>query len=328
MNWNGARHLPRCLQAVYDQTFTDYEVIVVDNASTDGSADGLEARWSGVRVERLERNLGFAAGNNLGARLARGRWLALLNNDAFPSPGWLQALVQAAEEHPQYSFFASHILQAQNPGLIDATGDVCHVSGTAWHRDINRPESEAVRPMGEVFSACAAAAMYDRQVFLEAGGFDEDFYSHHEDVDLGFRLRLLGCRCLYVPQAVVEHWGSASFGQVSDFTVSQVHRNLVWAYVSNMPGWLFWKYLPAHLFSNLVFLVYYSLRGQAKAIWRAKARALRGLPAALRKRRLAQASRRVSPAEIDRVLDHGWFSPYTLGRKTAALRRMKKRLSK
>jgi GT2 family glycosyltransferase len=322
LNWNGKRYIDRCLEATAAQTFSDFETILIDNASTDGSVDSLEERWPGVRVVRLPRNLGFAAANNLGARLARGRWLALLNNDAFARPDWLASLVRAAELHPQYSFFASRILQAEPGDRIDGTGDVYHVSGLAWHRDRNRPLDQAQADYDEVFSACAASALYEREAFLSVGGFEENFISHHEDVDLGFRLRLQGHRCLYVSDAVVEHVGSASYGVESDQTVYHVHRNLVWSYVTNMPGILFWKYLLAHLLANGIFLLYYFLRGQGAAIWRAKRDALLGLPFALRKRHEVQISRKVGTIEIDRMINHGWLSPYVLGKRAKQIRRV------
>jgi len=155
--------------------------------------------------------------------------------------------------------------------------------------------------------------MYSRQAFLEVGGFNEDFISHLEDIDLGFRLRLIGQRCLYVPTAVVEHVVSVGYGVESDRTVYQVQRNVIWMYVSDMPGGLFWRYLPAHVMANLVFLAYYSLRHRARAVWLAKLDALRGLPAFMRRRRALQQARIVSPSDIHHQLDHGWFSPYTLG---------------
>jgi GT2 family glycosyltransferase len=133
---------------------------------------------------------------------------------------------------------------------------------------------------------------------------------YHEDVDLGFRMRLLGYRCLYVPSAIVYHKGSASTSIKSDFAVYYGHRNLVWSFFQNMPGWLLLKYLPAHLLANLVFLVYYSLRCQAAPIWRAKWHAFLGLPRALRKRRSIQKNRQISPEEISQVLEHGWLKPY------------------
>ncbi|MBU1660121.1 MAG: glycosyltransferase family 2 protein [Chloroflexi bacterium] len=311
-NWNGANVLPRCLTALSAQTFTDYEAIVVDNASTDGSVDNLEAQWPNVQVIRLDRNLGFAAANNIGAHHARGRWLALLNNDAFPEPGWLAALVQATRTHPEFTFFASRLIQAEAPNLLDGAGDVYHITGLAWRRCYNIPVDQCGTQIEEVFSPCAAAALYPRDAFLEVGGFDEDFGSYHEDVDIGFRLRLRGHHCLYIPDAIVHHIGSASTGKQSDFSVYYGHRNLVWSYTQNMPGFLFWVYLPAHLYVTIIFLIHYSLRGQAKAIWKAKLHALTGLPAALRKRRIVQSHRQVHPTEISRVLEHTWLKPYLL----------------
>jgi len=320
LNWNGAPFLARCLDALEGQTFRDYEVLVLDNASTDGSAQNLENRWPSFCVERFEQNLGFSIANNRGAQLARGRWIAFLNNDAFPEPDWLEQLMRAARDNPEFTFFSSRLVYAQAPETIQDTGDVYHVSGFAWPRDNNRPVEQAHLVSGEVFSPCAAAALYERQAFLSASGFDERFHSHLEDVDLGFRLRLRGHCCLYVPGAVVKHIGSASFGLESDRSVFQVQRNVVWAYVANMPGWLFWKYLPAHLFTNLAFLVYYSLRGQMKPVWKAKWQALRAMSELMKKRRLIQAQRKVDPSELERVLDRSWFGPFVQGRRARAYR--------
>lgn len=309
VNWNGAKVLLRCLDSLVAQTFADYEIIVVDNASSDHSADRLESRWQGVRVARLEKNYGFAAANNIGARLARGQWLALLNNDAFPHRDWLACLLAATRDNPQFAFFASRLIQAEDNTRLDGTGDVYHVSGLALRRYYNQSAVQMGREAQEVFSPCAAAALYSRDAFLQVGGFDEDFFNYHEDVDLGFRLRLQGRRCLYVPSALVEHLGSASHSKRSDLAVYYGHRNLVWTYWKNMPTPLFWRYLPAHLAANLFYLAYYSLRGQWRAIWRAKIDAVRGLSKMLRKRRDIQRNRRVSAAEIARVLEHAWRAP-------------------
>lgn len=310
LNWNGKEFLARCLEAVYSQNYQDFEVILIDNASKDGSIEEVEIRWPEVRVIRLERNIGFAAANNLGARLAEGRWLALLNNDAFPDPEWLGTLIGATQRYPEYTFLGSRLLQDRDRNVLDGTGDVYHISGLAWRRNYNQPVGEAGNDTEEIFSPCAAAALYSLEIFRQVGGFEEDFFSYHEDVDLSFRLHLQGHRCLYVPQAVVAHVGSASTGKRSDFAVYHGHRNLVWSYFQNMPATLFWKYLPAHLIANLIFLIYYSIRGQGKAIWRAKMDALSGIPNALRKRRQIQANLKVGTAEISRLLEHGWLKPY------------------
>ena len=285
----------------------------MDNASTDGSVAYLKEHFPGVHLIQLEENLGFAAASNIGARKAKGKWIALLNNDAFPEPGWLEAMMKAADKYPEYSFFSSKLIQANNPNLIDGTGDSYHVSGLAWRRHYDYPVKKVEDKFEEVFSPCAAAAFYPREAYLEVGGLDEAFTSYHEDVDLGFRLRLQGHRCLYVPDAVVKHIGSASYGKQSDTQIYYGHRNLVWSFFQNMPGYLLWKYLPAHLLANGIYLIRYSLRGQSRAIWRAKFDAVRGLLAVLKKRQLVQKTRIVPEPEISRVLEHKWLEPYFLG---------------
>ena len=321
VNWNGEKFLGHCLDAFKSQTYKNFQMIIVDNASTDGSVDKIEEQWSDTRLIKLDNNTGFARANNIGANQATGDWLALVNNDAFLAPDWLEQMMKASSQYPQYSFFASRLMQSSGEENVEATGDICHVSGLAWHRDYNQPKEKASREPGEVFSASAAAALYNRNKFLEVGGFDEGYFSHHEDVDLGFRLRLRGNRCLYVPEAEVKHIGSASFGKESDKTVYQVHRNTVWTYFKNMPGRLLWKYLLAHLVANLVFLVYYSMRGQWKAIWGAKFDSLRGLPAVLHQRRLVQESRQIEAQAIADVLDRSWLGPYTLGGRSKRITR-------
>lgn len=314
LNWNGAAHLPRCLAALTAQTWRDFETLVLDNASTDGSVDGLEAAWPGCRLARFERNLGFSAANNRGAEMAAGHWLAFLNNDAFPQPDWLAALAQAVEQHPQDSFFASCLVNAQAPQIVQAAGDVLHASGYAWPGRAGTPLAALPAAVEEVFSASGAAVVYERDAFLAAGGFDEAFVSHLEDVDLGFRLRLGGQHCWFVPGAVVEHVLSASYGLESPRTVFQVQRNATWLYWADMPGSLLWKYLPAHLLATLVLWLHYIRRGRGRAVTRARLAALAGLPAALRKRRRVQAARRVAPAQIEAWLDRGLFSPFLRGK--------------
>jgi GT2 family glycosyltransferase len=311
VTWNSARYLSACLDALVTQTYKDFEVVLIDNGSTDGCLDVVENNWPALRLQvmRLGENKGFAAANNLGARLARGQWLALLNSDAFPEPNWLQDLMAAVENNPEYSFFASRQLQAHPSTLLDGAGDIFHVSGLAWRRFYGLPAAQFGVKTEEVFSPCAAAALYSRQVFLQSGGFDEDFYSYFEDVDLGFRLRLQGFKCLFVPDAVVVHVGSASTGRKSDFAIYHGHRNLVWAYIKNMPASLFWLFLPLHLFMNLCFMLIFSISGQSEAIWRAKRDALRGLGRMLGKRKEIQRRRRVPVIDLYHHMDGDWFAP-------------------
>ncbi|KAB2929764.1 MAG: glycosyltransferase family 2 protein [Candidatus Contendobacter sp.] len=314
VNFNSGVLLGQCLRHLRAQTRCPERVIVVDNASHDGSADRLERDYPGVEVIRLDRNQGFAAANNLAARWAdEVEWLALLNPDAFPEPEWLERLLAAAATYPDCASFGARLLDAGDPDHLDGTGDVYHVSGLAWRRDHGRPVAVGASEAGEIFSPCAAAALYRREAFFEAGGFDEDYFCYFEDVDLGFRLRLLGYGCQYAPAAVVRHVGSAVTGRRSRFSLYHGHRNLVWTWCKNMPGPLFWLYLPQHLLLNLGALLWFALHGQGLTLLRAKWDALRGLPRCWRWRNAIQSRRCVSSWSLRRAMSRGLLALYRRG---------------
>jgi GT2 family glycosyltransferase len=181
----------------------------------------------------------------------------------------------------------------------------------AWRRDNGRTLADAHLEPGEIFSPCAAAALYQRDAFLDAGGFDESFFAYYEDTDLAFRLRLLGERCYYEPSAVVHHVGFSTAGEESSFTVYHSQRNLVWAWVKNMPAPLVLLYLPHHLLVNLLNVGWYSARGQGGSVLRSKLDALRGLPAVLRQRRELQDRRVISSRELRALMEKGAGAYFT-----------------
>lgn len=304
VNWNGERFLERCLNALMAQTVQPHEIILVDNASSDGSVEVVR-RFPSVRLMALDENTGFARGNNLAIAAASeaSEWIALLNPDAYAEPEWLECLLASARDNPAFDVFGSKLVVAADPTVLDGIGDAYHISGLVWRTGHGAPVVDGGKEKREIFSPCAAAALYRRRAVLELGGFDEDYFCYVEDVDLGFRLRLAGHRCLYVPQSVAHHVGSGTTGgRHSDFSVYHGHRNLVWTYVKNMPGWLFWVFLPLHLALNVVTVLAFALRGQGRVILRAKRDALSGVPNMWRKRRTIQTAR-VAVSEISRVLD-------------------------
>ena len=311
VNFNGKEFLDRCLESLQCQVFHNFKTVVVDNFSRDGSVEGIEERFSGVEIIRLEKNIGFAAANNYAIKRAEGfQWVALLNPDAIAEPDWLSNLHMAAEKNSQYNFFGSHLKKQGSLNQLDGTGDVYHLCGLAWRRDHGMPEKQISRLVEEIFSPCAAAAMYRRDIVLDVDGFDERFFCYFEDIDLSFRLRLLGHRCLYVPNAKVEHFGSAIAGRRSDFAVYHGHRNMVWAYVKNMPSRLFWRGLPQHILANLAALIWFSLTGQAGPIFKAKRDALLGLRKAIEQRKSIQKKTKVSSKNLKKVLATDWLLPY------------------
>lgn len=312
VNWNGGPLLRRCLESVQRQQRQPDHIVLVDNGSTDDSLETAGTLLAGIEVITLSHNAGFARANNVAASAASHYdALALLNPDAIAEPGWLAALVRAADQHPTAAAFASQIRLASAPHLLDGAGDSYHVSGRAWRNGHGRPLSAGPPSAVDVFAPCAAAALYRRSAFQEVGGFDERYFCYFEDVDLGFRLRLRGYTCVYVPEAIVDHVSSAFSGYRSDFAVYHGERNMVWTFVKDMPAPLFWRYLPQHLLLNLASLAYYPFRGQGRAVWRAKVHALREWRAVWRDRTLVQQRTRVSPDELRRALRHGITLPYT-----------------
>jgi GT2 family glycosyltransferase len=315
VNWNSGQYLGKCLQNLKDQTLSPARVLVVDNASTDGSMDGLEQKFSEWEFIRLDKNTGFASANNLAVNQVEGcDWVAFLNPDAFAHPDWLENLMQAVESFPDVKMFGSHMLGHDND-LIDGTGDIYHVSGVAWRRDHGMKSSKVNRELGEIFSPCAAASLISRDAFLEVGGFDEHFYCYNEDVDLSFRLRLIGCRCIYVPDAVVEHVGSGTTSRYSDFAVYHGQRNLVWSYFRNMPGVWFWVYLPQHILFSVVALIWFSLKGKAVPVFKARWDALKGLPRVLKLRKETQNSKTVADAKVVDAMSRDFWVPYIQKKK-------------
>lgn len=302
VNWNSQEMLARTLHALAKQTKAPYRIVVIDNASKDFSpVDGAPAN---TVYRRLETNTGFARGNNIAVEALQDcDWIALVNPDAFLEPNWIEIVLRAAVEQPEYAFFATKTLIEATPHLLDGAGDAYHVSGLVWRRGFGRPESAQSGSRREVFGPCAAAAVYKREAFEMVGGFDEDFFCYVEDVDLAFRLRLAGYRCLYVPEAVALHVGSGTTGgQHSPFSIYHGHRNIVWTYVKNMPGWSFWAVLPLHIAMNIGVLLFYAFHGQGKIIFKAKCDALKGIPSMWKKRKLIQAQRRIAPLDVIRLM--------------------------
>ncbi|HBG59204.1 MAG TPA: glycosyltransferase family 2 protein [Anaerolineaceae bacterium] len=308
--WNSGKYLAENLSALAAQTWQDFEVILLDNGSQQPPDQNILAQFPELHLRQIasEKNLGFAAGNNLAARSARGEYSVLLNVDAFPQPDWLEQVHAAIRRHPN-AFFASRLLMADDPQRLDGEWNVVHATGLVWRRSHGRKLSAAWPQERHVLSACAAAGVYPREAFTAAGGFDEDFFAYMEDVDLDFRLQLLGYPCYYLPQAVVRHAGSGSTSPRSDLVIFYGHRNLVWTFIKDMPGWLFWAMLLPHLLVNLLYLIVALFLPMRKAMYGAKWEALKGLPKAWKKRKEVQSQRKVSVGTIAGLLEWNPFAP-------------------
>jgi len=312
--------LAQCLAALRAQGFTDSEVILVDNASSDRSAQAAARADPAIRLIENARNLGFAAAVNQAAQAARGRWLALINPDAFAAPDWLERLMAATVAYPRVRCFTSRQLMAEDPTRLDGLGDVMALAGFPFRGGYTHADPGELAP-GWVFSACGGAMLVERELFLSVGGFDERLFCYCEDVDLGYRLRLVGEPTLLVPDAVVRHVGSASTGgRRSDFAVFHGTRNRFWVFVKDTPGPLFWLTLPLHLLATLVLFARHATRGEIATPMRGLAAGIGHIGVALQARREVQATRTASSWQIARAMT---WNPLDLFLRRAFIQRMR-----
>ncbi len=302
-NWNGEAHLPTCLESLRRQTFRDFEVIVVDNGSTDGSLALLARDYPEVQVLALGENRGFAGACNAGIRAARGEFIVLLNNDTEAEPHWLEEVVAAFRRHPEAGLVASKMLLFDRRDVLHTAGDYYRVDGRPGNRGVWETDRGQYDREEYVFSACGGSAAYRRAMLEGVGLLDEDFFYSCEDVDLAWRAQLAGWRCIYAPRAVVYHKLSATGGGVTASFYDG--RNFIYLLVKDYPGDLWRRYWRAILRAQFR-LAWEALRAWRGAAARARLRGmvagLLGIPRMLRKRRAVQRTRRVDTDYLLSVL--------------------------
>jgi GT2 family glycosyltransferase len=296
--WNGAELLRVALRSLEAQSWRDFEVIVVDNASADQTLEMTSREFPNARQIRLPENRGFAAAVNVGIEAARGEIIVLMNNDTEADPGWLAALVAGLDRHPEAGSCASRMLDFWDRSRIDAAGDRMGLQATSIGR--GQMDGPGFSREQYVFSACAGAAAYRREIFEEIGGFDERFFAYLEDVDVGFRAQIAGYRCVYLPDAVIYHRGGATSDRISDTRAFWLVRNSLFLFFQNMParvlwrhGWfmLIWPFADAMLHGRSLAI---AARGWL-AFWSA-------LPEVVRRRRRAYALQRATSDDLIRAL--------------------------
>ena len=294
VNWNGKQHLQRCLSAVLAQTCSNFEVMLVDNGSTDGSAEFVSQQFPQVRLIRNTENLGFAKGNNIAFEFVQGDYIATLNNDTQADPHWLSELMKGIEAHPRVGMCASKMLFYHHPHIINSTGINLDRTGIAWDRRGGEEDREGQEEVEEVFGPCAGAALYKRQMLEEIGFFDEDFFAYLEDVDLAWRARLMGWRSLYVPTARVYHLYSATGIEGSPYKSYLLGRNKIWTILKNYPAPQIFIFLPLILFYDLASVLYALLARRDTNALKGRITGWRELPKVLAKRKEVQGKRSIS----------------------------------
>lgn len=325
-NWNGLKWLGPCLRSLRRQTYKDFEIILVDNGSADGSVAFLQTEFPEVRIVPLPVNVGFAAGMNAGIRVAEGAYIAALNNDTEADPLWLANMVSVMDEQPGFSIFACKILDFTRRDIFDSLGDGYSRSGLSFKIAARMKDDGSLSEPFEVFGACAAACIYRKTMLDEIGLYDEDFFAYMEDVDLCIRARLAGYRCLAVPSAIVYHVGSAtSGGSASAFSVRLTTRNLLTVILKNMPAAMLPRMLLTSAIVQLGAVVQAFttskrpwLRQHFGAYRAGLVEAIRSIPAALEKRRQLEPLRKLTASEFSRELDKARLMRRDMERKLSA----------
>jgi GT2 family glycosyltransferase len=315
VNWNQRDFLRACLAALARQTGVEFETIVVDNGSHDGSPE-LAEREFGARVIRNSRNRGFCAANNQGFAAARGDFVALLNNDAEVEPGWLAALHRACTRSPEVGMAASKVLVWEDPRRIDKVGHLIYPDGQNKGRGSGALDTGQYDREEDVLWPDGCAALYRKEMLDRIGGFDEDFFAYGDDAELGLRARIAGWKCIYTPRAVVRHHRGSTLGKDSAWRLELIERNRLLLALKLFPWSLLWLN-PFYFAARVVAGFAAARRGEgdtahfpgARGKWRMALALLKGdlgalrlAPRMLRKRRQIRRLRRLSPGEVRRLI--------------------------
>ncbi|GJL96311.1 MAG: glycosyl transferase [Hyphobacterium sp.] len=320
VNFNGGKFIEECIEAVKQQTLSSFHVYLIDNHSTDGSAALLHQDDERFTIVHNKENVGFAAACNQGAALGSAEWIAMLNPDTVPAIDWLEQAIHCANQHNATMVGCTQISKLQ-PELLDGVGDAFSIFGLAWRGGFGWPVENAPENDGFVFGPCAAAAFYERMLFVKSGGFDESYFCYVEDVDLAFRLRLFGGVCVHSSRSIVAHVGSGISGRRSEFTIYHGTRNRIWTWFKNIPFILLWAATPLMVLANVAFLGRSVFHGTFNCTFRASADAVRGLPSVFEARREIQARKVIGSFEILRAMT---LSPIKLIRRAPDVRPVQK----
>jgi GT2 family glycosyltransferase len=301
--YNGRHLLEATLPSFAAQTWPETQILVVDDASTDGTADWLRERWPQVKLVEHATNRGVTVALNSCLAAAQTELVGLFNNDVELAPDCLAELVQAMYEHPEAAAASPKMLSYHDRGAIDGAGDVYAWVGSGTRRGHGERDRGQFEAPCSIFGICGGAAVFRRDALAAIGRFDEAFHAFYEDVDWSFRAQLAGFSIRYVPTAIAYHMGSATLGQgMTDFTRYHTIRNQIWIVAKDWPAGAIVRHAHQLVHLQLANLLSALRAGRMTVQLRAWGDAVRGLPAMLRKRRAVQRTRSVSVRELEAVV--------------------------
>lgn len=299
--YNGIRFLPTCLNALRAQSYRDFETILVDDASTDGTSEQIALDFQEVRVVALKKNRGFAHAVNAGIRAARGDVIALLNNDTEADPNWLTEIAHTLAQNPPAGMVACKLRLFDQRDHLHSAGDFLRVDGIPGNRGVWEKDDGQYDDAQGMFGGCGGAVAYRKAMLDEIGLFDEELIANLEDVDMNWRARWAGYPIAFAPRAVVYHHLSATGGGV--YGSFYVGRNTILVLAKNYPRGLwkkYWRKIIAAQF-QITTDALRSWRGAAaRARLRGQIGGVLGLPRSLNRR--TELIRRVSDTEIEALL--------------------------
>jgi len=302
-NWNGKHFMDDCLQSLRQQTYTNVEVIVADNASTDGSQDYIKTNYAEVILVEIGYNSGFTGACNAGMKASTGDIVILLNNDTEVEPNWVEAIVDAFDRHEDVGMVASKMLLFDKRDHIHTVGDGFTTDGRPFNRGVWQKDDGQYDKETYVFSACGGSSAYRRELLDEIGLLDDDFFFLMEDVDYAWRAQLAGWRTLYTPHAIVYHHLSATGGGVTASFYDG--RNSIYLLVKDIPREI-WRKHGLRIIGKQFSIAYDAIRAwrgeAARARLRGMATGLWHLPRLLKKRRDIQRNKKVSAEYLDTLL--------------------------
>ncbi len=310
-NWNGKQLLDVCLSSLVRQSFKDFEVIVVDNGSVDGSQEFIQKKFPDIKLINLDKNYGFAYAVNRGVEKAKGKFIVLLNNDTKAEKNCLKELVICVDKNLEVGMVAAKMLNYYNPKIIDSAGDFIDAVGHADNIGQGEPDGVKFQKAKAVFLVSGGGCLIKKIVFEKVGLFDEDFFAYFEDVDFGFRAQLLGIKAIFCPKAIIYHIHKATSSKNPELLEYLQFRNMTQTVIKNFPTRLLIKNLNwlRIILVNLNTVRFLAKQGYLKEALLAEIYILKNIILLLKKRRQIQSQRQV---DVEYIIDNVLLKKITL----------------